>query len=170
MNYKWIGAFCIVFGCGSFGVSMASNHRKQEKLLRQLICVLGFMESELQYRLTPLPQLCHQAGREINGILREVFFCLSREMDWQCAPDVRSCMSSALKKSHDLPGNIRRLLMQLGRTLGRYDLPGQLQGLQAIQAVCENELQKLGKDRDTRLRSYQTLGFCAGAAVAILFV
>jgi len=28
----------------------------------------------------------------------------------------------------------------------------------------------MSKDRDVRLRSYQTLGLCAGAALAILFV
>ena len=36
---------------------------------------------------------------------------------------------------------------------------------------CEDaELEQMAEGRDTRLRSYQTLGLCAGAALAILLV
>lgn len=169
MNYKWIGAVLIIVGCGGFGFSIASSHKREEKILRQLLQALQYMESELQYRLTPLPELCRQVGKETSGILRDIFLNLARELDWQVSPDVCSCMSAAMKKSRDIPTSLRRLLLQLGHTLGRFDLPGQLRGLQSVRANCEEELKKLGKDRDVRLRSYQTLGLCAGAALAILF-
>lgn len=169
MTYKWIGAVLVIVGCGGVGFSIAAAHRREEKLLRQLIQVLQYMECELQYRLTPLPELCRQAGKEVNGILRDVFLNLARELDWQTSPDVCSCMAEAVKKSRDLPISLRRLLLQLGHTLGRFDLTGQLQGLQGIRVSCEDALKDLNKDRDNRLRSYQTLGLCAGAALAILF-
>lgn len=169
MSYKWMGAILIIVGCGGFGFSMAANHKKEEKYLQQLIRVLQYMESDLQYRLTPLPELCRQAGRETRGILHDIFLNLSRELDWQVSPDVCSCMTASLKKSGDVPVSLRRLLLQLGHTLGKFDLPGQLRGLQSVRLGCEEELKKLGRDRDQRLRSYQTLGLCAGAALAILF-
>lgn len=170
MNAKWIGAILVIAGCGGFGFSMAANHKRQEKMLCQLIRILRYMECELQYRLTPLPDLCRQAGKEARGALRDVFLNLSRELDWQVSPDACSCMSAAIKKTNDLPVNLRKLLLQLGHTLGRFDLPGQLRGLQAVTVSCEDELKKLENNRDVRLRSYQTLGLCAGAALAILFV
>lgn len=169
MNYKWIGAILIITGCGGFGFSIAAGQKREEKLLRQLARVLQYMECELQYKLTPLPELCHQAGNEVSGVLQCIFRDLGREMDWQVSPDVRSCMSAALRKNSGIPARLKRLLKLLGNSLGRYDLPGQLRGLQSVLTGCEEELKKLGKDRDSRLRSYQTLGLCAGAAVAILF-
>lgn len=169
MSYKWIGAVLIIVGCGGVGFSVAAGHRKEEMLLRQLIRVLEYMECELQYRLTPLPELCRQAGREVGGVLREIFLNLSREMDWQTSPDVCSCMTAAIKKSRDMPTSLRRQLLQLGHMLGRFDLTGQLRGLQSVRENCEAELKKLEKNKDVRLRSYQTLGLCAGAALAILF-
>ena len=108
MSYKWIGAVFIIVGCGGVGFSMASNHKREEKFLRQLMQVLQYMESELQYHLTPLPELCRQAGKEAGGILRDVFLNLAREMDWQVSPDACSCMTVALKKSGDLPTSLRR--------------------------------------------------------------
>lgn len=169
MSYKWIGAVLVIAGCGGFGFSLAAGHKKEEKLLRQMLHVLQFMECELQYRLTPLPELCRQAGKETGGALRDVLLDLARELDWQVAPDACSCMTAALKKNRDIPTSLRRLLLQLGRTLGRFDLTGQIRGLQSVQAECEEEMKRLGKDRDVRMRSYQTLGLCAGTALAILF-
>ena len=170
MNYKWIGAVLIIAGCGGFGFSLAAGYKRQESTLRQLIRVLNAMEWELSYRLTPLPELCRQAGKEARGTLREVFLNLARELDWQTAPDAASCMTAALQRSHDLPRRTRELLVQLGQTLGRFDLPQQLKGLAEVREACRSELEALSQNRETRLRSYETLGLCAGAALAILFL
>lgn len=169
MTGKWIGSVLVIVGCGGVGFSLAANHRREEKNLRQMLRLLQNMESELQYRLTPLPNLCRQAAGDASGILREIMLNLARELDCQVSPDACSCMTAAMKKSKDIPNSLRRLLLHLGHILGRFDLPGQLRGLQSVQAECEQELNKLVKDRDIRLRSYQTLGLCAGAALAILF-
>lgn len=169
MSYKWIGALLVIAGCGGFGFSVAAGYRRQEHFLRQLIQSLQFMQNELQYHLTPLPELCRQAGKETSGTLRNVFLNLARELDWQTSPDVKSCMSEAIQKSGELPRSFRKHLLQLGHSLGRFDLPGQVQGLQAVMAACEEELNAFRNNREPRLRSYQTLGLCAGAALAILF-
>ena len=169
MSYKWIGAVLVISGCGGVGFSIAANHKKEEIYLRQMVWLLQYMENELQYRLTALPELCRKAGDEVGGILREVMRNLAKELDCQVSPDVSGCMTKALRKSKEVPNTIRRMLLQLSHTLGQFDLPGQLRGLQAVVARCERELKKMEKDRDVRLRSYQTLGLCAGIALAILF-
>lgn len=160
----------ILVGCGGFGISMAAGYRRTERLLRQLKTAARFMKWELQYRLTPLPELCRMAGREVNGALREVFQNLAKELNWQSQPEVHSCMTQALKHSPELPVTVRRRVVQLGRILGRFDLEGQLQGLDTVISACESELRRLETGREYRLRNYQTLGICAGAALVILFV
>ena len=56
------------------------------------------------------------------------------------------------------------------QNLGKFDMSGQLRGLENARNVCRENLELLMYNKDRRLRSYQTLGLCAGAAVAILFV
>lgn len=170
MTYKWIGAVLVIAGCGGFGFSLAASHKREEAALRQLIRVLRFMQWELQYRLTPLPELCRQAAGEARGQVRDVILYLAAELERQEQADASACMKSALARSCDLPRRVRRLLMQLGRCLGRFDLTGQLEGLESVRSACKAELKEMGKNRDVRLRSYQTLGLCAGAALAILFL
>ena len=132
--------------------------------------ILQFIEAELQYRLTPLPELCRMAAGEAKGILRIVFLNLYRELNWQKLPDAGSCMYAAIQRSGEIPPRVRRLLVQLGHTLGRFDLPGQLQGIQSVRYRCAESLQNTRKNREERLRSYQTLGICAGAALAIVLI
>ncbi len=170
MSWKWIGAMMIILGCGGFGFSLAAAHRREENTLRKLIGALDFMECELQYRLTPLPDLCRLAGQESTGCIREVLLKLSSELDAQIAPDVESCMSAALSAVPALPTRTREAFRSMGKTLGRFDLSGQLKGLEQVRASCRQQAEAMGVNREPRLRSYQTLGLCAGAALAILFI
>lgn len=170
MYLKWFGALLILAGCGGCGVSMASEHRRREKLLNQLIRALGLLESELQYRLTPLPQLCRMAEKECSQSLRAVFRELGNALAGNETADVASCMDAVLQKNPDLPGKLRRHLSYLGRSLGRFDLPGQIQGLKAVSAACERELSGIRNNAQIHRRSCQTLALCAAAALIILFV
>lgn len=170
MNAKIIGAALIIVGCGGVGFSMAAAHRKEEKSLRQLIRALDYMGCELQYRLTPLPELCRCAAAEGGGAVSQALLNLASELEAQVAPDAASCMSAALAKTAHLPQLTRKNLQALGTSLGQFDLQGQLTGLEMARKQCRRELDELSKNRDVRLRSYQTLGLCAGSALAILFL
>ncbi|MBQ8358513.1 MAG: stage III sporulation protein AB [Oscillospiraceae bacterium] len=170
MILKLMGIVLVIAGCGGIGFRIAANHRQEEKNLRQLIGILDYMECELQYRLTPLPALCRQAAKEFPGMLGNVFLELALEMEAQASPDMECCMSAALCKARNLPPITKEGMELLGKTIGRFDIEGQLKGLEAVRQDCRRNLECLSDNRDNRLRSYQTLGLCAGAALAILFV
>lgn len=170
MNIKWIGAILIISGCSMVGFSMAAGYRREEKALRQLIAALDYMACELQYRMTPLPELCRTAGAENSGVIRQVLINLASELESQISPDVASCMNAATVLAEDLPKRVREAFRIMGASLGRFDMDGQLKGLEGVRSYCRRELEGMSSNRDTRLRSYQTLGICAGAALAILFV
>jgi stage III sporulation protein AB len=170
MSIKLIGAALIVAGCGGVGFSMAAAHRREENGLRQLIGALDYMGCELQYHLTPLPELCRGAAEQAGGCIRSVLLGLAAELENQIAPDAASCMNAAISKASKLPHQVRKNLTLLGGSLGRFELDGQLKGLEAARQQCRRDFDELSRDRDVRLRSYQTLGLCAGAALAILFL
>ena len=170
MNFKWIGATLIICGCGLVGFSMSAAYRREERELRQFLGALDYMACELQYRLTPLPELCRQAGRERSGITGKLLTHIAQELELQIAPDVQSCIRAASEATGQLPQRIDQALILMGTSLGRFDLDGQLQGLESVRVYCRSELESMAQGQQTRLRSYQTLGLCAGAAIAILFV
>lgn len=169
MNYKWFGGILIFAACGGFGLHIAAGHHKAVQALTQLIRSLDFMECALQYQLTPLPILCEQAGRSVSGNIRRVYFGLAAELRSKTHADALSGMDQVLNRMEDLSRREKRLFRLLGSSLGRFDLSGQVRGLQNVREECSMELQKIKANQEERLRSYQTLGFCAGAALVILF-
>ena len=170
MMMKWIGAALVVVGCGGTGFSMVAAHKREEKEIRQLMSALDYMQCELQYRMTPLPDLCRQTAVQSAGGIRSLFLHLATELEDQVSPDVSRCMNAAVSKTSVLTDSTAALATNLGKTLGRFDLEGQLRGLEQSRSECRRVLDKLTQNQETRLRSYQTLGLCAGAALAILFL
>ena len=95
---------------------------------------------------------------------------LAEELEAQISPDAQRCMAAVLDTLADADETLYGILSSLGMSLGRFDMPGQLQGLENSRNACREKLELLKQNKDRRLRSYQTLGLCAGAAIAILFV
>lgn len=170
MTGKLIGAVLIIAGCAGFGFSLASGKRKEEACFRGLIGAMDLMQCELQYNLTALPELCAIAAGEQKGPVSQFFLELSRELSAQVNADVPGCVREALQKTPPFPGNVEKAIGLLGASLGRFDAAGQLKGLKYVRAYCREEVAALSENKEARLRSYQTLGLCAGAALAILFV
>lgn len=170
MSLKWIGAMLVIAGCGGFGFLLAMNYKRETAILRHLVWTLAYMSSELAYRQTPLPELCRRAAGQNSGCLKTFFETLDRELESQISPDAASCVSAAADRTPELPKRTRNGLISMGRSLGEFDLTGQLKGLEAVRVDCSRELEELERNRTQRLRSYQTLGLCAGAALAILFI
>ena len=170
MSYKWIGAIFVILGCGGFGFLVASASKREEKHLGELLEAISFMTSELQYRMTPLPDLILRAGMCTSGTLKQVFTALGGELSAQVAPNAEFCVRAALEKNPALPALTGNTLRYMGRSLGKFDLTGQIEGLTLVKEACKENLQKLSKDRKERLRSYRTLGVCAGIALAILLI
>ena len=78
-------------------------------------------------------------------------------------------MNAAVSASH-LALPTKQFLRDLGRSLGRFDLDGQLREIEFLKENVSSAFSKLTTEQDARLRSYQTLGLCAGAALAILLL
>lgn len=170
MIVKLFGAVCVILGCGGFGFMIAANARREISALRQLIGVLDFIECELNYRMTPLAQLCRLSAAISNGCIKRLLLHLAGELEQQKAHSVDKCIIAAIQHSPDLPPITAQRVVELGKSLGRFDLNGQIKCIRVLNSENTRVLDELTADHTTRIRSYKTLGLCAGAALAILFI
>lgn len=170
MNLKWIGAALIIASCAFVGFSISAACRREEQELQQLAVAMDYMVCELRCRMSALPELCRLAGSESKGKIGKLLLNLGDYLDTQCAPDVKGCLDLASGTPEQLSPRTLQAIGLLGSSLGRFDLEGQLEGLESVRSYCRSQLEIMSNGKETRLRSYQTLGICAGAALAILFV
>lgn len=109
MTIKLFGAILIIAGCGGLGFSMAAAYRAEERMLRQLTQILQFMQCELRYRLTDLPDLCRMAGDQGRGVLYDIFTRISHELDHCQSPEIRDCIYTSMEQ-YPLSSAVRSLI------------------------------------------------------------
>lgn len=170
MIVKWIGSICIIISCSGMGASMAYKQLREIKLLEQWIRILLRMENEIHFRLKSIPELFWMISYEENGCFKTLFQKIAEELDNQIQPDVERCVHMALRTMSQLPASILEAVKCLSKDLGRYDVKEQLHGIERIRMASEERCRELRKDKSRRIRGYQTLGLCAGAALVILFI
>ena len=170
MNIKWIGAVLIVISCSMVGLRIVWEKLRMEKLLRTMIRIVEYMESQLKYAQVSLSNLCRQASSLENNIVGKLFAQIADELDSQIAPDASLCIRVAIHKTKDLPQKLGELVEMAGKEFGCYGLEGQLRVLRSLREKSLEMLEGLLNNKDSRMRSYQTLGLCAGAAVVILLI
>ena len=167
---RTLGAILIILSCGGFGISLAAAHKAQERAVGELMSALEFMECELQYRCPALPELCAKTAMQCKGTIRSLFKAISINLESQQSYDAESCMSAVLNMFTDLPDIVMKVCVSLAGVLGKFSLDGQMKGFRSVKTECIQTLEELQSHKDARIRSYQTVGVCAGAAVAILFI
>jgi len=69
-----------------------------------------------------------------------------------------------------MPKHTAEMILQFTKTLGKFDVEGQLLGIQAVKSEATLRLNQMSKDQAQRMKNYRTLGVCAGAAIIILFI
>lgn len=169
MILRLAGAALLVAGSGGFAFSLAYATRREIKMLHNLVHAIQEMEWELKYRMTELPELLCTAANAAGSPLREIFLELSGKLIRREAEDISGSMNAILNH-RELPRRVRSNLAHLGQSLGRYDLEGQLLGLQDVRIQCRKDYHMLEENSSQRLHNYQTLALCAGAGLAILLV
>ena len=167
---KILGAVLILTGCGGFGMMICMSYKREEEMLNQMIHAMDFIQCELQFRMTPLPELCAQASNGCKGKISQFWKHLSEELLQQISPDVSGCVTAAKESCGTFSSRVDKVLEMLSLSLGQFDAQGQLQALEAARNHCRTELDSMRVNRETRLRSYQTLGICTGVALVILLV
>ena len=170
MTARILGAILILIGCGGAGFLLAAACKRETAALKSFIESLNLMESELRYRKTPLPFLCHYIAATQNGIIKTYFLHLKNELQQQIQPDASTCAFIALNKMPQMPKSLKDTISQFARSLGEFDVEGQLLGIQAVRNEATMRLSHMTKDQAQRMKNYRTFGICAGAAIIILFI
>lgn len=166
---KWVGAACVIIGCGVWGFCVAERMRRQERELRQLLQALEYLYSTLMYHQSPLPDLLSGAASAVGGTIGRVLQELKEQLLLQELSNAGQCMSAALVR-RSVMQETRQVLMLLGTSLGQFDLSGQQAALEAVRAECNRRLNVLCTGLEQKVRSYRILGLCAGGALAILLL
>ena len=169
---KLIGLSLILAASGAVGAGLAGTVRRQQAQTLALIAALLRIRHELQYRLTPLPEIFAALGGSRNREIAEFFSRLAALLSSAQTCTVGYACRQALRRTEGLciPAGVRTALMSLFDTLGKYDLDGNLQALDLALGRLREEARQLQGSAAARCKTYVTLGVCTGLAVAVILI
>lgn len=167
---KAAGILCVILGASGAGFSMALGVRRSISVMQQLLAALEQMKSEMEYRKTPLPELMRVLAVSARGGLADFFGCLSDDLHLRQEGSVYAIVRKNLAATPAgvFSPQVRHILLNLGSGLGKYDLPGQLRAVDLAMDRLRSLLEQCQAEQRSRIRSYCTLGVCAGLAIAII--
>lgn len=169
MIIRILGAILILTGSAAVGFALSTSNKRTVTILKQLYNTLEYMEYELRFRQSSLPELLRRSASD-DGLIKEFFQILSDEIENQIAPDAEYCVNAALGKLKNVPEIVKTLILSLGRCVGRFDLENQISGITSVRKECGLLLEKYAKNQTSRVRSYQTLALCIGAGLVIMLI
>jgi len=170
MTIRILGATLILVGCGYYGFFLAAAYRKETSCLASFIEMLDYFACELQYRSPPLAELFSGFAHTRKNHISDFCGFVSDEIERQICPNAKECIRAALQKRGNMPKETAAMLMKFGATLGMFNADGQLIEIRNTRNEAQHKLDQLLSNQDTKTKNYKTLGLCAGAAIAILFI
>ena len=167
---KTLGILMVIAGASGTGFSMALNVHRTSELLQQLLAALELMRNEIACRRTPLPELMRQLQAAVRGPASEFFGRLAGDLERRQVGTVAASVRRQVAATPAFPSPVRQVLLQLGAGLGQYDVPSQLRAVELAAQRLRSLLDQCREQQQARVRSYCTLGVCAGLALAILAI
>lgn len=168
---RWIGFVLVVSGAAAAGISMAAAVRRSGEFYRQAQMALLHMKAEIEFKLTPLAEICGQLAVSCRQPLAGIFGAV--ETSLHLAPG-RPCgvqMRRALQqKGLSMPEELKKTLTELFDTLGKQDVYAQLRAIDMAERRLQSALDELQREKKDRCRSYRVIGVCAGLAVAVILI
>lgn len=168
--FRLIGAVLVAGGCAAIGWQAAARLRERAAALSSLLGALELMESEIQYRLTPVPELMLLLSRQAAPPARALFEACRDRLGQRREESFDAIWSHSLTALPLLRRAEAETLLELGGVLGRYDVEGQERAIAYTRRRLESFLREAEEDRKRRGKVYRALGVAAGLCAAIILI
>ena len=164
--YHLMGAVLLAAGGAWFGFQAAAGLRQRVWALRDLAAGLALLERELDLNAPPLPELMARLAEAAPGAAGTLFRrCITEE-----ERPFSQTWTRAVEAQPALTREDRNRLVPLGQSLGRYDVPAQVQAVSAVRRALEEAAAQAEHCRDRQGRVYQVLGLSGGMFLGILLL
>lgn len=169
---RLLGAGFVALAAGAVGFGFARNVKLQCTQLDALVWALETMQGEMSARLTPLPELFLLLGssgqRDVSLFFRTAGMALTTPPG--CTVPVAFKWGFAASANFRPGEQAVQALYALASGLGRLELERQLAAIEQAKGAVTRELLSVQAQKQARMRSYGTIGVCAGLALAVILL
>jgi stage III sporulation protein AB len=153
------------------GFAARQGLRQRLEQLRQLRLALELMQGELELHMPTVSGLFETVGEQLNGALGEFFIGTAVQMSAVTGRPPKAAMKLQLENQ---PLNLgleeKHMLLELGGTLGRYDLEGQARTLDLYKRRLDERIEAESRAFRQRSKAWMTASVCTGLMLVVLML
>lgn len=173
MLFKGILCIFILMAGVGIGQLKAKTYDNRVCHLQELITTLKVLESEMKYRLDPLPDLLLRVSTIREGLSGTLLETAGRLLKIQTAQDLPECWREAVDAAYHesaLTKEDQRIISDLGIELGKTDIGSQYSLFLRVFSLLEAQTAEAVEDKKTKGKMYKSLGSAAGILIVILLI
>lgn len=165
------GAVLILMGSLGCAWNMSREEKQRLQTLRELSAAVSALGAELSLHLTDLPQLTGLMAERAPGDAGRFFTLLAGRMEMLGERSFSSLWQEVARETlKHLDGDSLAVFLNLGDTLGRYEVGEQLAALEGCRTALDRAAEELSAALPDRRRISFGLWSAAGALLAILLI
>lgn len=168
---KLLGGILIVVSTSIIGILKAKEYENRTLEIRDLICLLQMLETEICYMSNILCDALYNCGktnmqRNVTNIFIEAAELL-KSLKMTSFDAWNNAINNNINKT-SLNEEDTEILRNLGNSLGTSDNDGQIKNIRFVLKQLEVQLSKAEADRIKYQSMYRKLGILGGIALAVM--
>lgn len=168
---RLLGIMMITAASTAMGLAYIRIDAEHIKALRSMLQLLKDVRGELDARLTPLPELFFALKSRSTGAAADFAALLSAGFLYLGQQDFFQLWTRSVKKSLSmLAAEEQEAIVELGRSLGRYELERQLAELDGCISRLEGSLARCSAALPEKRRLGMGLAWACGAMLLIVLI
>lgn len=169
------GALCILIILSGIAIGhlKAKTYENRVYHLQELITTLKVLESEMKYRMDPLPDLLIRISKIKEGMSAVLMESAGLLLQSRNAFDLPGCWKEAVETAYmesALNKEDKRILTDLGIELGKTDMVNQSGMFQRTVSLLEAQAAEAAEDNKTKGKMYKSLGAAIGVLIVIVLI
>lgn len=165
-----IGAVLVM--AGTVGLAWREVERLGERVevLRGLQGAVAYLEEELAFRFTPLPQLLEQLSQNRQGAVGAFFGNVGKKMEQGDVPLRQGWRQGVEQTLSMLKDEEQKTVAELGEVLGQYDAKTQVQTLKLTGERLAGAYIAAQEERGRLGKVYLALGVAGGLVTVLVLI
>lgn len=168
-----VGIVIILLGSTAFGIYKSCVYVNRLNNLYEIKKVFLYIQGEIRYMNTPMPEVLEGAAIRVKGQLREFFFRIAEELNRKNRKEFRKIWEETIRQ--ELSAEVMEKealseLSQMGGQLGCLDLKAQEKAIDYFLQKWEFIIEKRRKEKESRLKLYYACGIMGGLLMVIILI
>lgn len=163
----------ILLSCGLAGQLKARHFDNRVSHIQDYITAIRMLESEMTYRLDPLPEIFFKIGNSNDNLAGKLFITASRLLKEPHHHDFALFwkeLAFQVYETSSLTKADKDIIAAFGIELGQTDMDNQRSLFDRSALLMEVQLTEAMEEKKTKGKMYKSLGAAIGAFIVILLI